>query len=159
MSLKRIKFFLLALLSLAGFLFVYGIGADVPLGKKYVWTCFEPGCSITNHELMWNPSNDKLMSGISGDVYELSVNRQYIVGKVCQNEYSKKHSIGTTGYFILDKINLKKSLGMNKDAFMKECKKLSISTKSKYNSPLDLVYDPRYWYMLLQDALGVDTEK
>lgn len=134
-------------------MFFYGISADISLGKGYIWTCFEPGCSIVNYDLMSNPSNKRLMSGISGDICELSVSKKYIIGRVCEkNEYSEKHNIGIEGYFILDKINLKKTLGMDKDKFINECKKLKIDDVNlQYSSPIDPVFDPYYWYVILMN--------
>jgi len=154
---KVINFLKLSFMYFIGYsivMFFYTVLLETPLGKGYVWDCYEPGCSVINDKLTWDPSNKNLMPGITGDICELSLTDQYIFGRVCEpNVYSKEHnSSDTVGYFILDKINLTKKLGMSHEEFLQECKKSDISNcRLKYSAPLSVVYDPYYWYIIISD--------
>jgi len=129
------------------------------LGGGFAWNCYEPGCVINNEELMWNPSDKTLLPGIYGDTCELKLTRQYIIGKVCEpNEWMKEHEKGYNpeGYFILDKFNRRKTVGMNYKEFKQKCKKLNLGDCSlSYKSPFWLLFNPFYWPIIFLNAIGL----
>jgi len=146
---KVINFLKLSFMYFIGYsivMYFYTVLLDIPLGKGFKWTCFEPGCVIID---------DRSKIAIYGDVEKLALNCQYILGKVGKpNEWMIEHENGFNigGYFILDKINLTKKLGMSHEEFLQECKKSDISNcRLKYSAPFWMVYDPYYWYIMILD--------
>ncbi len=134
---------------------LYIIVSNVKLGHGFGWTCYEPGCTVTNLKLQKDPSNTKYMKGIFGDVDKFNMNHQYIIGKVAKpNAYSIEHNLDLDpeGYFILDKINNKKIMGMTKNELTQKCRKHGIDDCSlKKYGILSLIYDPYYWYIILSE--------
>ena len=123
---------------------IYFLITDRDFGKGYHVTCFEPGCVIVKDSYIQ----------INGQVVAVNFDRKYIVGKVGKpNAWLIEHDNGgdPEGYFIVNKDQGGRQVGLTKSQFEQACTELDITSCDLYKYGIfSIMYNPFYLWKFIR---------